>query len=75
MKKLVLLTLGLGLFAVSYGTKESSMSKNNTDSTDTSANARTMPPATADTMTTGNADSTKMRTDSVTTPPTRKFKV
>ncbi|MDR6515811.1 cytochrome C551 [Chryseobacterium camelliae] len=78
MKKVVLI-LSIGIFAVSCGTKESSMSTSATDSTatDTSAtmdntNASTM---STDTMTTktSNADSLKMRTDSsaTTTAPAR----
>ena len=78
MKKVVLI-LSIGIFAVSGGTKESSMSTSATDSTatDTNAamdntNASTMG---TDTMTTkmSNPDSLKMRTDSsaTTTAPAR----
>lgn len=70
MKKFLLLTLGLGIFAVSCGTKESSMSSNNADSAtvDTTTQIVT-PPATTDTTATRttNPDSIKIKMDSATT--------
>lgn len=71
MKKLLLTAIGIGLFAVSCGTKESSMSTSNRDSA--MDNTRTTTPATTDTMTTKkmNPDSIKMKTDSVATPPAK----
>jgi len=67
MKKLLLIAT-VGIFAVSCGTKESSMSTSSTDSTAVD-NSRTMSPATTDTMTTTTAspDSLKMKMDSATT--------
>ncbi|AZB10614.1 cytochrome C551 [Chryseobacterium sp. G0162] len=69
MKKLLLTAIGIGLFAVSCGTKESSMSTSNSDS----ANTRAASPMTTDTMTTKmtNPDSMKMKKDSMTTPPAK----
>ncbi|MCU7615759.1 cytochrome C551 [Chryseobacterium sp. PBS4-4] len=69
MKKLLLLTLGIGFIAASCGTKEAQMSSSNTDSTATDSTMRVAPPV-ADTMTTTvPMDSTKV--DSVATPATR----
>ncbi|WP_250255618.1 cytochrome C551 [Chryseobacterium sp. Marseille-Q3244] len=69
MKKLLLTAIGIGLFAVSCGTKESSMSTSNSDS----ANTRAASPMTTDTMTTKmtNPDSMKMKKDSMATPPAK----
>lgn len=67
MKKLVLLTLGIGFFAASCGTKEKQMSSSNTDST--AIDAAQAAPVVADTMATVPMDSTKV--DSVTAPATR----
>ncbi|OCA80066.1 cytochrome C551 [Chryseobacterium contaminans] len=69
MKKLLLTAIGIGLFAVSCGTKESSMSTNKSDS----ANTRAASPITTDTMTTKmtNPDSIKMKKDSMATPPAK----
>lgn len=68
MKKLVLLTLGIGFLAASCGTKEKQMSSSNTDST--SIDAAQAAPIVADTMTTTvPMDSTKV--DSVASPATR----
>ncbi|PIF46715.1 hypothetical protein CLU96_3754 [Chryseobacterium sp. 52] len=64
MRKLLLAAVGLGIVVVSCGTKESSMSSGNTDST-AAANTKTAAPAT---------DSAKMvvkdsvRVDSVAAP-------
>jgi len=74
MKKFLLLTLGIGFFAASCGSKEPQMSSSNTDSTavDTTMNAA---PPVADTMrttpTTPNTDSIKTPTDTVAAPVTR----
>ena len=67
MKKLLLIAT-VGIFAVSCGTKESSMSPSSTDSAAVD-NSRTMSPSTSDTMTTktANPDSIKMKMDSATT--------
>lgn len=67
MKKLVLLTLGIGFLAASCGTKEKQMSSSNTDST--SVEAAQAAPIVADTVTTVPMDSAKV--DSATTPATR----
>jgi hypothetical protein len=60
MKKLVLLTLGIGFFAASCGTKEKQMSSSNTDST--AIDAAQAAPVVADTMTTVPVDTTKVDT-------------
>ncbi|AZB27169.1 MULTISPECIES: cytochrome C551 [Chryseobacterium] len=72
MKKLLLTAIGIGLFAVSCGTKESSMSTSKSDSANVD-NTRTVPPTTTDTMTTKmtNPDSIKMKKDSMATPPAK----
>lgn len=69
MKKLLLTAIGIGLFAVSCGTKESSMST----STNDSVNTRAASPTTTDTMTTKmtNPDSIKIKKDSMATPPAK----
>ncbi|MDH6250391.1 hypothetical protein M2347_000118 [Chryseobacterium sp. H1D6B] len=67
MKKLLLLTLGLGIFAVSCGTKESQMSSSKTDST----KVQSIPPETKDTVVTANPDSQKMKMDSAAVPATK----
>lgn len=58
----------VGIFAVSCGTKESSMSTTNSDSTMVD-NTTAVAPATTDTMTTAkvNPDSMKMKMDSAST--------
>lgn len=69
MKKLLLIA-AVGAFAISCGTKESSMSTSNSDSAAVD-NTATMAPATTDTMkmnsTTGTPDSIKMKMDTATT--------
>ncbi len=65
MKKLVLIA-AVGMFAISCGTKESSMSTSNSDSVKVD-NTATMAPAATDTMTTGNPDSIKMKMDTAAT--------
>lgn len=69
MKKLLLAAIGIGLFAVSCGTKESSMSNSTSDST----NTRTASRIATDTMTTKmtNPDTTKVKKDSMATPPAK----
>ncbi|MBP2616566.1 cytochrome C551 [Chryseobacterium jejuense] len=69
MKKLLLAAIGIGLFAVSCGTKESSMSTSNSDS----ANTRAASPITKDTMTTKmmNPDTIKVKKDSMATSPAK----
>lgn len=73
MKKFLLLTLGLGIFAVSCGTKESQMSSSKTDSAATVVDTvKTVPPVTTDTMNTKmtNPDTIKIR-DTVAAPVTK----
>lgn len=67
MKKLLLIAT-VAMFAESCGTKESSMSTSNTDSTAVD-NSRTASSALTDTTTTAtaNPDSIKIRPDSATT--------
>jgi len=68
MKKLLLLTLGIGFIAVSCGTKEAQMSSSNTDSTAADSTMR-VAPAVADTMRAMPSDTVKV--DSATTPAVR----
>ncbi|MBK1897406.1 cytochrome C551 [Chryseobacterium paridis] len=72
MKKLILLTLGLGIFAVSCGTKEAQMSSDKKDSTSVEQSVKTTP-STTDTMNTKmtKPDSIRMKTDTVKAPATR----
>ncbi|MCY1662657.1 cytochrome C551 [Chryseobacterium sp. SL1] len=67
MKKLLLIAT-VGIFAVSCGTKESSMSTTNSDSTMVD-NTTAVAPATTDSMNTAkaNPDSMKMKMDSAST--------
>lgn len=69
MKKLLLIA-AVGMFTISCGTKESSMSTSNSDSAAVD-NTATMAPATTDTMTTapttGTSDSMKMKMDTAAT--------
>lgn len=69
MKKLLLLTAALGLFAVSCGTKESTMSSGNTDST--AASSKTMSPVTTDTTATAKMKPDTIKVDSAAAPATR----
>ncbi len=73
MKKLLLTAVGIGLFAVSCGTKESTMSSSSRDSTAVDSPQRNAPPATTDTMTTKmtNPDTIKMKKDSMVTTPVK----
>ncbi|MDF2553251.1 MAG: cytochrome [Chryseobacterium sp.] len=68
MKKLLLLTLGIGFIAASCGTKEKQMSSSNTDSTMVDTTMQVAPPV-ADTMTTMPADT--MKVDTTAAPATR----
>lgn len=70
MKKFLLIAVGLGIFAVSCGTKESSMSTSSKDST---AVDNTTQSVSTDTMTskTTNPDSIKIKTDSAATTPVK----
>ncbi|MCS3532997.1 cytochrome C551 [Chryseobacterium sp. JUb7] len=70
MKKSLLIATLIGIFAVSCGTKESSMSKNSTDSAAVDSSVQSVPPTTTDTVTTTttNPDSIKIK-DSASTPP------
>ncbi|CAH0236346.1 cytochrome C551 [Chryseobacterium sp. WG14] len=72
MKKFLLAAIGVGLFAVSCGTKESTMSTSNTDSTAVDNTQKTVP-STTDTMRTkvANPDSIKMKKDSMVTTPVK----
>ena len=70
MKKLLLLTAGLGLFAVSCGTKESSMPSGNTDST-AASKTQSVSPTVTDTAATMKTTPDAMKTDTVATPATR----
>ncbi|MFC5873781.1 hypothetical protein SAMN05443633_101286 [Chryseobacterium arachidis] len=67
MKNLLLIA-ALGIFAISCGTKESSMTTNNSDSAAVN-NTTAVPPATIDTVNTAtvNPDSIKMKMDSANT--------
>ncbi|SEW01451.1 hypothetical protein SAMN05421841_0625 [Chryseobacterium wanjuense] len=73
MKKFLLIAVGLGIFAVSCGTKESSMSTSSKDSTAVDNTTQSVSPATTDTMTTKttNPDSIKIKTDSAATTPVK----
>jgi len=72
MKKFFLTTIVLGIFAVSCGTKESSMSTSSTDST--AAGKIQSTPAVTDTVATptANPDSIKVTTDTVSASPATK---
>ena len=73
MKKLLLTAIGIGIFAVSCGTKESTMSTSNRDSATVDSAQKSIPPTTTDTMTTKmtNPDSIKIKKDSMATPPAK----
>lgn len=73
MKKLLLATVGIGIFAVSCGTKESTMSTSSRDSATVENTQKSALPATTDTMTTKmkNPDSIKMKKDSMATTPVK----
>ena len=73
MKKLLLTAVGIGIFAVSCGTKESTMSTSSRDSAAVGNTQKSMTPAATDTMTTKttNPDSIKMKKDSMATSPVK----
>ncbi|SDQ67325.1 hypothetical protein SAMN05421664_2107 [Chryseobacterium soldanellicola] len=74
MKKFFLTAIVLGTFAVSCGTKESSMSTSNTDSTAAETAQSTPPATTTDTVAspTTNPDSIKITKDSASASPATK---
>ncbi|MCJ7935150.1 MAG: cytochrome C551 [Chryseobacterium sp.] len=67
MKKFLLTAIGIGILAVSCGTKESTMSTSNSDSAAVDRVQKNIPPTATDTMTTKmtNPDSIKMKKDSL----------
>lgn len=71
MRKFLIAAVGLGIIAVSCGTKESSMSSGSTDSiaVDTT---RTVTPSTTDSVKMTNPDTIKMKVDSMATTPPAK---
>ncbi|PWN63916.1 cytochrome C551 [Chryseobacterium viscerum] len=73
MKKLLLTAVGIGIFAVSCGTKESTMSSSNRDSATVDNARKSASPATTDTMTAKktNLDSIKRKKDSTVTSPVK----
>jgi hypothetical protein len=73
MKKLLLTAVGIGIFAVSCGTKESTMSTSSRDSATVENTQKSIAPAATDTMTTKmkNPDSIKMKKDSATMSPVK----
>ncbi|MGK6342561.1 cytochrome C551 [Chryseobacterium sp. DT-3] len=73
MKKFLLAAIGSGILVVSCGTKESSMSSSNTDSTAVDT-TRTVTPRITDTTATKTVvpDTVKMKVDSMATTPPAK---
>lgn len=73
MKKLLLTAVGIGIFAVSCGTKESTMSSSSRDSAKVDNAQKSASPATTDTMTTKmtNPDSIKIKKDSAVMSPVK----
>ncbi len=73
MKKLLLTAVGIGIFAVSCGTKESTMSTSSRDSAAVDNTQKSITPTTTDTMTTKmtNPDTIKMKKDSMATSPVK----
>ncbi|WP_370896869.1 cytochrome C551 [Chryseobacterium gossypii] len=73
MKKFLLI-IGIGIFAVSCGTKESTMSSGSTDSTAVDTTRQNVAPTTTDTTTTRttNPDSITIKMDSTVTSPPAK---
>ncbi|GEJ44688.1 MULTISPECIES: cytochrome C551 [unclassified Chryseobacterium] len=73
MKKLLLAAVGIGIFAVSCGTKESTMSTSSRDSATVGNTQKSIPPTTTDTMTTKmtNPDTIKIKRDSMATSPVK----
>ncbi|SMO76419.1 hypothetical protein SAMN06265171_106220 [Chryseobacterium rhizoplanae] len=73
MKKLLLTAVGIGIFAVSCGTKESTMSSSSRDSATVDNAQKSIPPTTTDTTTTKmtNPDSIKIKKDSAVMSPVK----
>ncbi|MGR3856669.1 MULTISPECIES: cytochrome C551 [Chryseobacterium] len=73
MKKLLLTAVGIGIFAVSCGTKESTMSTSSRDSATVDSTQKSIPPTTTDTMTTKrtNPDTIMIKRDSMATSPVK----
>ncbi|MDR6464484.1 cytochrome C551 [Chryseobacterium sediminis] len=73
MKKLLLTAIGIGIFAVSCGTKESTMSSSSRDSATVDNAQKSIPPTTTDTTTTKmtNPDSIKIKKDSAVMSPVK----
>lgn len=73
MKKLLLTAVGIGIFAVSCGTKESTMSSNTRDSATVDNAQKSIAPTTTDTTTTKmtNPDSIKIKKDSAVMSPVK----
>jgi len=73
MRKFLLIAVGLGIFTVSCGTKESSMSKSSTDSTAVDNTTQSVSPTTLDTTTTTTTtpDTVRTKMDSATTTPVK----
>lgn len=67
MKKLLLAAFGLGIVVVSCGTKESSMSSGNTDSTAT-VNTKTVAPTATDSTKMAVPDSVRVDSVAATSP-------
>ncbi|WP_419870352.1 cytochrome C551 [Chryseobacterium sp. CT-SW4] len=66
MKKLLIVSIGLGLFAISCGTKESGMTTDNKDSLNVSgSSSQTIPPMSTDSTRMSNPDSIKVKMDSL----------
>ncbi|MDR6368939.1 hypothetical protein J2795_000823 [Chryseobacterium bernardetii] len=73
MKKLLLTAVGIGIFAVSCGTKESTMSTSSRDSATVGNTQKSIPPTTTDTTSTKmtNPDTIKIKRDSMATSPVK----
>ncbi|KYH05801.1 cytochrome C551 [Chryseobacterium cucumeris] len=73
MKKLLLTAVGIGIFAVSCGTKESTMSTSSRDSATVGNTQKSIPPTTTDTTSTKmtNPDTMKIKRDSMATSPVK----
>jgi hypothetical protein len=73
MKKLLLTAVGIGIIAVSCGTKESTMSSSSRDSATVDNAQKSIPPTTTDTTTTKmtNPDSIKIKKDSAVMSPVK----
>ncbi|WP_241676871.1 cytochrome C551 [Chryseobacterium sediminis] len=69
----MLTVIGIGIFAVSCGTKESTMSSSSRDSATVDTTQKSVPPTTTDTMTTKttNPDSIKIKKDSAVMSPVK----